>query len=235
MKTALVTGGARRIGKAISLKLAAMGYNIALHYHSSSPAMLVKEIQSLGVKCVPLRCDLSDGDAAASLVRRAAEELPPLELLVNSASIFERSHVAETSEDVLDSHIEINLKSPFRLSRDFSNIAQRGQIINIIDANAVKNNSPYAAYLISKKGLLGLTEMCALEFAPGLRVNAIAPGLILPPAGKGKEYMIEAAEKRVPLKHQGSLEDITRALEFLVKNEFITGQILFIDGGEHLR
>ncbi len=235
MKSALVTGGAKRLGKAISLKLAAMGYNIALHYYSSDPYPIAREIESLGVRCLPLQCDLSGGKAASNLVEQAVKKLPVLELLINSASIFERATVTETSERLLDSHIDLNLKAPFRLSRDFSHLAKKGQIINIIDANAVKNNSAYAAYLISKKGLLGLTKMTALEFAPKIRVNAIAPGLILPPVGKGEEYMNEAAEKRVPLKRRGRIEDITRALEFLVQNEFITGQILFIDGGEHLR
>ncbi|MFQ5479960.1 MAG: SDR family oxidoreductase [Thermodesulfobacteriota bacterium] len=235
MKTALITGGARRLGEAMSIKLASLGYNIALHYHSSSPDGLVERIHSLGVKCLPQRYDLTDKDGASELVKEAAAKLPRLELLVNNAAIFERASFTETSEQLLEKHMELNLKAPYRLSRDFALTADRGQIINIIDANAVKNNSAYAAYIISKKGLMGLTTMTALEFAPAIRVNAIAPGLILPPPGEGEKYMKEAAEKRVPLKRQGKVGDITAALEFLLKNEFITGQILFIDGGEHLR
>ncbi len=235
MSTALITGGGRRLGKAMCLKLASMGYNIALHYHSSPIEDLVEEIRSLGVKCLPFRYDLTNTRAAGELLAEVTENLPSLELLINNASIFERASVKETSDRLLDSHIELNLKAPYRLSRGFAILARKGQIVNIIDGNAVKNNSAYGAYLVSKKGLMGLTTMTALEFAPAIRVNAIAPGLILPPPGEGEGYMKKAAEKRVPLKREGDIKDITNALEFLIKNEFITGQILFIDGGEHLR
>lgn len=235
MKSALITGGARRLGRAMSLKLASMGYDIALHYHSSDPEAIAAEIRSKGVKCTPIRSDLSNSEAASELVALAKKNLPHLELLVNNASIFERASVLETTDALLDAHIELNLKTPYRLARDFARIAGKGRIINIIDANAVKNSSAYAAYLISKKGLLSLTTMTALEFAPHIRVNGIAPGLILPPPGEGEKYMEEAAVQRVPLKRQGRVEDITTALEYLINSEFITGQILYVDGGEHLR
>lgn len=235
MKSALITGGARRLGRASCLKLAGMGFNIALHYHSDLPEDLLEEIRALGVNCEPIRCDLTDTASASGLVRLASEALPSLELLINSAAIFERASIRDTTDALLDAHVELNLLAPFRLSRDFARIRGKGQIINMIDANAVKSGTAYAAYQISKKGLIGLTEVSAREFAPQIRVNAIAPGLILPPPGEGAQYMEKAAQKRVPLKRRGHADDITRALEFLVVNEFVTGQVLFIDGGEHLR
>jgi NAD(P)-dependent dehydrogenase (short-subunit alcohol dehydrogenase family) len=211
-----------------------MGYDIVLHYYNTEPGGLVDEIMAHGVRCEPLRCDLSDAGAAKDLVARAAEVLPGLELLVNNASIFERSSILDTTDGLLDAHLGINLRAPYVLSRDFARIARRGQIINMIDANVLKNTSAYGAYMLSKKGLLGLTAMAAREYAPSIRVNAIGPGLILPPEGQGDEYLEEAASKRVPLKKHGHVEDVLRAMEFLITNEFITGQVLFIDGGEHL-
>lgn len=234
MKSALITGGARRLGRAISLKLAEMGYDIALHYHGAAPNSLIEEIRGLGVKCEPIKSDLSEPTAASDLVRLAVEACPGLNLLINNAAIFKRASILETTETFLSEHIQLNLLAPYRLSRDFGRLAGRGQIINIIDANAVKNNSAYGAYMLSKKGLFGLTAMAAREFAPKIRVNAIAPGLILAPAGEGDKYMEEAAARRVPLKRRGNTDDITKALKFLIESEFITGQILFIDGGEHL-
>ncbi len=218
----------------MSLRLASMGYGIVLHHYNTEPGGLVDEILALGVRCEPLRCDLSDAEAARDLVARAAEALPGLELLVNNASIFERSPIMDTADGLLDAHLEINLRAPYVLSRDFARIARKGQIINMIDANVLKSNSAYGAYMISKKGLLGLTAMAAREFAPAIRVNAIGPGLILPPEGEGDEYLEEAAAKRVPLRKRGRVEDVLAAMEFLLTNEFITGQVLFIDGGEHL-
>ncbi len=234
MRSALITGGARRLGRAMSLKLAGMGFNIALHYHETSPDELSREIRALDVRCEPIECDLSDTAAASNLIGLASASLPSLELLVNNAAIFERASLTDTSDALLDAHMRLNLMAPYRLSRDFSRICKKGQIINMIDANAVKSGTAYAAYQISKKGLFGLTEISAREFAPNIRVNAIAPGLILPPACEGDEYMERAAKKRVPLKKRGHIDDITGALEFLIKSEFITGQVLFIDGGEHL-
>ncbi len=234
MRSALITGGARRLGRAISLKLASMGFHIALHYHSASLDGLVEEIRDLGVQCEPIKSDLSGPEAASGLVGLAAAACPGLELLVNNAAIFERASMLETSDALLDAHMALNMMAPFRISRDFARLAEKGQIINMIDANAVKSKTAYAAYLLSKKGLFGLTAMSAREFAPKIRVNAIAPGLILPPEGEGDEYMEKAARERVPLKKRGHTDDITGALEFLIKSEFITGQILFVDGGEHL-
>jgi len=234
MRSALITGGTRRLGRAMSLKLASMGYDIVLHYHKSSPHGIVKKIEALGAKCETIEGDLSDAAATSNLIGLALKASPSLELLINNASIFKRASITETSDALLDAHMELNLRTPYRLSRDFASLVKKGQIINMIDANAVKSRTAYAAYQISKKGLFGLTSVSAREFAPQIRVNAIAPGLILPPEGEGDEYMEKAALKRVPLKRRGHIDDITNALAFLITNEFITGQVLFIDGGEHL-
>ncbi len=234
MKSALITGSARRLGRAMALHLASMGYNIALHYHTTEPGNLPDEIRGLGVRCAKIQCALDDLKAASGLMERAAEAMPSIEILVNNASIFKRSPIGETDDALLNAHLSINLRAPYALSRDFSRIIGRGHIINMIDANVEKNTSAHGAYMLSKKGLLGLTSMAAQEFAPHIRVNAIAPGLILPPEGLGDEYLEEAAKKRVPLRRRGHTEDVLNALEFLVKSEFITGQVLFIDGGEHL-
>ncbi len=234
MSSALVTGSARRLGRAMALRLASMGYDIALHYHTTGPGSVVEEIRAKGVRCEPIESDLSDRGATKDLLARAERALPGIEILINNASVFERSPIRDTPDELLDRHLEINLRAPYVLSREFARLRERGQIINMIDANALKNASAYGAYMLSKKGLLGLTAMAAREFAPGIRVNGIAPGIILPPPGQEEAYIEEAARKRVPLGRHGHVEDILRAMEFLITNDYITGQVLFIDGGEHL-
>lgn len=233
MKAALVTGGAKRIGRAISLGLASMGYDIALHYSATDPADTMAAIKTHGVKCEAFQCDFTDGKAVLQLMARVKESLPGLGLLVNNASIFERSTIRETGAADFDRHLAVNFKAPYFLSRDFQSYFGKGHIINIIDSKVLQNASPYAAYLLSKKALKDFTLMAAKEFAPATRVNAVAPGLILPPAGLDEDYLERRAEG-IPLKRTGSPADVFSAVRFLIENNFITGQILYIDGGENL-
>ncbi|MFQ5441160.1 MAG: SDR family oxidoreductase [Thermodesulfobacteriota bacterium] len=233
MKTALVTGGAKRIGRAISLGLASMGYDIALHYSATDPAEIVSEIRENGVQCEPFQCDLSSEKEVLGLMGRVKELLPGLCLLVNNASIFERSTIRDTEAEDFDRHLAVNFKAPYFLSRDFQRCFGKGHIINIIDSKVIKNTSPYAAYLLSKKALKDFTFMAAKEFAPEIRVNAVAPGLILPPAGSNRDYLEKRAET-IPLLKTGKPADIFNAVRFFIENDFITGQILYIDGGESL-
>ena len=162
-------------------------------------------------------------------------DFPGLELLVNNASIFERATIKDTDEEFLQRHFDINFKAPFFLMRDFASLSVKGgHIINIVDTRLAKAGTSYAAYLLSKKALSELTRMAAVEFAPGIRVNAIAPGLILPPEGEGEAYIEELA-KRLPLRKRGDTKDVIRAVNYFMESEFVTGEILFIDGGEHLK
>lgn len=234
-KTALVTGGAVRLGRAIALSLARHGWDIVLHYGSSArqAGQTAGEIRELGVSCHTVQADLGKIDDVLGLVPGAVELAGKLDLLVNNASIFERSEIAETDAGLYDRHMEINLRAPFFLIRDFAGKCAPGQVINLVDARIVRTESYYAAYTLTKKALAELTRMAAREFAPELRVNAVAPGLILPAAGSDSEQFEKMARK-VPLKITGNPDQIADAVMFLVGSKFITGQVIHVDGGEHL-
>ncbi len=234
-KTALVTGGARRIGEAVCRALARSGYSVALHYGTSGVAaeQTARRISKDGGICATFACDLADGHATEDLVPAVLEEFGRLDVLVNSASIFEKSTLAEGSLDVWDRHFAVNLKAPYILMRSFAHYAKQGSIVNILDTHVSRNKTTYAAYLLSKKTLGELTKMAAVEFAPRIRVNAVAPGIILPPGSQADGYLDRLA-RQVPLQRKGKVENIAHAVLFLLENDYVTGQVIFEDGGEHL-
>ena len=234
--TALITGAARRIGQAIALEVASLGYNVALHYHhSKEPAeAIAAEIRQKGVECGLFSCDLSDEDQTAQLIAKVFKKFPGLNLLVNSASIFERSKFSLQDLKLFNDHFAVNLKAPFILSSEFFRLCKKGQIINLLDTNIVKNKTSHVAYLLTKKSLSDLTKLAAVEFAPHIRVNGIAPGLILPAKGDTAESLDRMAQN-IPLKRKGALGYITQSVRFLIENDYLTGQFIFNDGGEHLR
>ena len=235
-KAALITGGAKRIGAELALFLAKKGYDIAIAYNRSKEdaQKIGREIAKHGSRCEIFKSDFSKVEEASRLVPKVFKKFPHISLLINNASVFERSLISDTTLELLDRAISINFKTPFILSRDFARLCQTGNIINILDARITSNRSTYAAYSLSKKALAELTRMAAVEFAPKIRVNGIAPGLILPPAGKNKRYL-EKLALNIPLQKKGSVENIKSALQFLLENDYVTGQIIFCDGGEHLQ
>ncbi len=233
--TVLVTGGGKRIGKAIAIDLASQGYSIALHHHTShTEAQKVQsQIKAFGVQCEIFSCDLSDEFQTSRLMKHVHRKFPKLNLLINSASIFEKSSLLKGNLELFNRHLAVNLKAPLILSRDFARICQKGQIINILDTNVVKNKTSHAAYLLTKKALLELTYMSAVELAPRIRVNGIAPGLILPPVNEKNNYLDRLA-KNIPLQKKGDPKYIAQSVRFLIDNSYLTGQIIYVDGGEHL-
>ena len=184
--TALVTGASKRIGQAIAFTLATLGYRIALHFnHSQKEAQeTAGHIKKLGSVCELLDCDLASEKEVSTLISRAYKKFPDLNVLVNSASIFEKSKFDIKDLPLFNDHFAINLKAPFILSCEFFRICKKGHILNLLDTNIVKNKTSHAAYLLTKKSLADMTKMAAVEFAPHIRVNGIAPGLILPPRGE---------------------------------------------------
>lgn len=234
-KAAIVTGGAHRLGKSISLCLADMGYDIVLHYGQS-----VKEaeetkslIEGKNVRCQLTSLDLEKTNAGPALF----DQIDPtmnVELLVNNASIFMSSGFDNESEGLLDLHYKINFRSPYSLLKTFINRYKSGHIINILDTKITQNRTSHIDYLLSKKSLHNLTLLAAQACGPHFRVNGIAPGLILPPEGKDSTYLDEKAQN-IPLQMAGNVQDIQNAVHYLVNNPFITGQILYIDGGENLQ
>ncbi|MFT4647674.1 MAG: pteridine reductase [Glaciecola sp.] len=234
-QTALITGGAKRLGRSIAVDLAKQGYDIALHYNSSkaSSEKVAAEIRSLGVRCESFQADLRDHRAVEGLMPTVLEQMPSLSVLVNSASIYDPTPIANTSVEILQQNFSIHLFAPFLLSRDFFNSCPGGNIINIVDTKIHFQQYDYAAYLLSKKSLAELTKLSALEFAPKFRVNAILPGVILPPEGRGDDY-VEWRRHGLPLQRIGDPSNISHTVRYILENNFLTGQLIAVDGGESL-
>ena len=236
-KYALVTGGADRIGKAVAIHLAKQGYHLLLHYNSSSEkAQKVKEeIESLetGVSAQLLQIDFLANNDFDQILEDLKKQNITLEVLVNCASDFIPSDFKKVGSELLDKELTINFKNPYLLTKAFARVYDKGNIINFIDTKVTKNHTFHLDYILSKKLLQDFTKISAVELAPNFRVNGIAPGLILPPEGKDESYLLNLA-KNIPLKTIGNLEEILKAVQFILDSPFFTGQTLFIDGGEHL-
>ena len=233
MPTAIVTGAAIRIGKAMALHLAAKGFNIALHYHQSEPSTVIKEINSQGVSCLGYPSDLSNLDEAEQLISKVLTDFDDVELLINSAANFIQENLEETRMETLIDTLHLNLMSPFLLMRDFKRSVNKGMIVNILDERVRKHISTFGSYSVSKVGLRHLTELAAVEWGQTVRVNGIAPGLILPPQGGAPDYL-ELAVKKVPTRTHGKMENLLQALDYLMENQFVNGDTLFVDGAESL-
>lgn len=236
-QTALITGASKRIGKSISKHLAKKGWNVIVHYNSSSkPAQtLIQELSQKfpAQKFWSVKANLSNEKEVQGLIPKVITEFGELILLVNNASVFEKSYIKETSAELFASQLDVNLKAPYFLIRDFANSCKKGNIINFVDTRITSNKSNFAAYSLSKKGLWYLTQMAALEFAPEIRVNAIAPGVTLPPEDEDEEYLDNLAAQ-IPMKRPGGIEPILRSIDYILENDYLTGQLLFADGGENL-
>ncbi|HST58888.1 MAG TPA: SDR family oxidoreductase [Longimicrobium sp.] len=237
-RIALVTGGAVRIGRAISSALAEDGYRLVIHYNSSSgPAdELVDEIRSGGGEAVAIGADLADADAVRRLASDAVDAFGGIDVLVNNASVFPSERLEETDEALWDHTMAVNLRAPFFLIRHLASTlrARKGVVINMADLAGIQAWAAYAAHGISKAGIVHLTEVAARSLAPDVRVNGIAPGTVLPPESMSDDEIRQLAE-RAPLKKNGSPEDVVRALRYLLAADFVTGQTLVVDGGRLLR
>jgi pteridine reductase len=237
-KVALVTGGAVRVGRALVQALAGRGARIALHYGQSRAAAeeTAAAIRLMGGEVELLGADLRDAKQAAGLVERTTERFGRIDILVNSAAIFGTGDLADATEALWDEQFAINLKAPFFISRAFASHLGKegaGSIVNIADWRSVRPGPTHIPYTLTKAGVVAMTQGLALALAPNIRVNAIAPGAILPPPGESEEYLDRLAEQ-IPLKRHGGPEDVARALIYLLEAGFVTGQVLFVDGGERL-
>ncbi|MBN1412571.1 MAG: SDR family oxidoreductase [Spirochaetales bacterium] len=235
-KTALITGGAKRLGRAITRGLVNKGVNVIVHYNESAKEaeQLVAEAKSAGVKAWAVKADLLDKTGVEGLFEKAEKASGSVEILINNASIFPEESLLDFSYDSLIQNVDIHAYAPLCLSRHFSGSKKGGDIINILDSRITDYDDRHVAYHLSKRMLYSLTRLMALEFAPFIRVNAVAPGLILPPPGKGEEYLKEQAHSN-PLQTHGEPKDVSQAVNFLIENRFITGQVIFVDGGRHLK
>lgn len=233
--TALITGGAKRIGRVIALTLADAGYNIALNYNNSKSDAeeLKSEIENIGSECEIFKADISNIKECKKLFSNVYTKFPDLNILINNASIFERMKFEDTNEEFLDENFAIHFKAPFFLSQEFAKFVKSGNIINITDSNTRRNSVEFFGYMLSKKSLNELTKMSARILAPKVRVNAIAPGRILASPDMTEEQLKERAEL-TPLKATATAEDISKTILQILDNTAITGHIFYLDGGEHL-
>lgn len=233
---ALVTGSAHRLGKAFALSLARKGYAIALHYRGSADEAekTVDEIRALGVDCLPIRADLTVPEKVEFLFSMVDEFHAPLKVVVNSAAVMPVGDPRNLELHNWDTAINLNLRAPFLIAQHAAKrMHDGGLIVNISDTGAQKSWSRYPSYTVSKAGLESLTKMLARALAPDIRVNAIAPGLVLPADFVTDEQWQKLVEK-LPLKRAATLEEITSTLEFLIHNKYITGQTIVVDGGYSL-
>lgn len=239
-KKALVTGGAKRLGREIALALGASGTDVAVHYNSSSgPAEAVcQELAEKGVRGIPLQANLDDPTTGDGLFEAAWAAMDGLDILVNNASIFPAGRLNGMELDEVQRNLRVNAWNPFLLIRAFWRKAQEthtsGSVVNLLDTRLVGGDLAHAAYHLSKVTLAELTSMTALEFGPELRVNGVAPGAVLPPEELDEAYL-ESLTKTLPLKRRGYPKDIAGAALYLLAADFVTGQVIYVDGGRHLR
>ncbi|MGZ9164609.1 MAG: SDR family oxidoreductase [Anaerolineales bacterium] len=229
---ALVTGAAHRLGKVFALTLARHGFDIVVHYHRSLDAALQTqlELESVGRRVILAQADLTDPAQIDSLV----SNLNSLNVLVNSAAFMPSGNVDALTVENWDTALDLNLRAPFLLARACAmKMTDGGLIVNITDVGAQKTWSRYPSYTVSKAALESLTRILARAFAPKIRVNAIAPGFVLQSEIVSEEEW-QRLINRIPLKRPARTEEIASALEFLLKNEYITGQTIVVDGGYSL-
>lgn len=235
-KTAVVTGAAKGIGKAIALAFAKEGCNIVLNYHSSLDDETVQEIEACGVTCMPVQGDVSDFAFAADMMKKVKKELGSVDILVNNAGITKDMLLMRMTEEQFDSVIQTNLKGTFNMIRHASSIMLKqrsGAIINLSSVVGVMGNVGQANYAASKAGIIGLTKSTAKELAArGVTCNAIAPGFVETDMTAAlSEDLQKQMLETIPLKRYGQVDDIAQAAVFLAKNTYITGQVLHVDGG----
>ncbi len=236
---ALVTGAGARVGKAMALALADAGFAVAVHYRTSASQAndVVAAIKSKGAAAAAVQADLSKEDETAALTAKATDALGPLTLLVNSASVFERDDISSMSRASWDNHLNTNLRAPLKLAQDFAAQAQNGAnnlIVNIIDQRVLKLTPQFLSYTTSKAALLTLTKTLAQALGPkGIRVNGIGPGPTLRNSRQSEEDWRRQNEATV-LGYGATPDDICAALLYLVGAKAVTGQMIAVDGGQHL-
>lgn len=242
-QVALVTGSAHRVGKAIALELARRGVNIVVHYGSSAQAATetVREIKSLGVDAISVQADISTQAGVETIFTALREHFNRLHILVNSASNFQKRHLLEVSLEDWQETINTNLTGPFLCTQAAAALMRQndppgGVMINILDKGALSPWPDYPHHSVSKAGLWMLTQVSAASLGPDIRVNAVVPGPVMKPAGTNMSDEDWAKiGQRVPLQRTGSADDVARAVAYLASEDYVTGTVIHVNGGEHLK
>lgn len=236
-RTALVTGGARRVGRAISLGLAEAGFDVLVNHHASpgDAQDVVDRIEALGQRAVAVQGDVSTSDGVERVAAVLRERFGRLDLLVNNASLFQPRRLLEVEEEEWDRVMAVNLKGPFLMLKATADLLDQaeGTVVNLVDLSATQPWTEYAHHAVSKAGLLHLTRVMARAMAPRVRVNAIAPGTVLPPDDADEAYRQRSREASA-LGTLGTPEDVVRTVLFLHRSPFITGEVVVVDGGRSL-
>jgi NAD(P)-dependent dehydrogenase (short-subunit alcohol dehydrogenase family) len=238
-RAALVTGGAKRLGRAMALALAEAGFDVAIHYATSGAEAeaAAADIVALGRRAITLRADLADEAAVARLLPDATAALGPIGVLVNNASVFERDEWHDATRASWDRHVEPNLRAPFVLAQAFAQAlpaGREGVVVNMLDQRVWSLTPHFMSYTLTKAGLWSLTQTLALALAPRIRVNGIGPGPAMPsPRQTPEQFARQCAS--VPLKHGTSPEEVAQALLAILALPSMTGQMIALDGGQHLQ
>ncbi|MDZ7629811.1 MAG: SDR family oxidoreductase [Gemmatimonadaceae bacterium] len=237
-QTALVTGGARRVGRAIALALAGRGADLVIHYHSGAVEAeeTAAAARAMGVRVALVHGDLSRSTTAEALPQRAHDAMGRLDIVVNSAAMMLRTPIGDVTTDAWDTMFALNLRAPFFIAQAAAPLMQRdgGAIVNIADLAAFETWPAYVPHAITKAGVVQMTRGLARALAPTIRVNAVAPGAVLLP----EEWGTESAERlahTTPLKRLGSADDVAQAVVYLCEASYVTGEVIVVDGGRHIR
>jgi NAD(P)-dependent dehydrogenase (short-subunit alcohol dehydrogenase family) len=237
-KIALVTGGAKRIGKSIALRLAENGWSVAIHYRRSAAKAeaVAAEVRLRGGRAMTVAADLGNEAEVQGIIPQVTAGLGPLTLLVNNASVFEMDKADTVTRASWDKHMEANLRAPFVLSQDFARQlpeGEQGNIVNLLDQRVWKLTPYFVSYTVAKMGLWTLTRTLALAYAPRIRVNGIGPGPTLPSPRQTEEQFAQQAAA-MPLGHGATPQEIARGILYILSAPSMTGQMIALDGGEHL-
>jgi NAD(P)-dependent dehydrogenase (short-subunit alcohol dehydrogenase family) len=238
LKNVLVTGAAKRLGRAIALDLGAAGWNVAVHYNGSAADAeeVAAEIRTKGVTATTIKANFARESETANVVPAAAKAIGPLTALINSASLFENDDWRSASRQSWDDHMEANLRAPFLLAQMFAKQLPReakGDIVNIIDQRVLKPTPQFLSYSLSKAGLYWLTKTLAQGMGPNIRVNAVGPGPTLKNPRQSDADFNRQRDATI-LKHGADPADICGAVRYLLSAEAVTGQMIAVDGGQHL-
>jgi NAD(P)-dependent dehydrogenase (short-subunit alcohol dehydrogenase family) len=238
IKTALITGAAKRVGRAIALELAQAGYDIAIHFRESGgdASALAREIEGLGRRTALVQADLEDEAAVEAMLPAAIAQLGPVTALVNNASLFVRDEVMEVTRKGWDRQLAVNLRAPFVLMQQFAGLLPPeapGAVVNMLDQRVWNFTPHFVSYTVSKAGLWTLTQTMALALAPRIRVNGVGPGPILPNDNQSAEQF-HMHWSSLPLQRKIDPAEVARTVRFLIESPSLTGQMIAVDGGEHL-
>jgi NAD(P)-dependent dehydrogenase (short-subunit alcohol dehydrogenase family) len=237
-RAALVTGAGKRIGRAVALMFGKEGWSVAIHYGRSQAAAeaVVREIAAGGGRAVAVGADLADETTVETLVARAVAAVGPLGCLVNNAAVFENDLALTASRDSWDRHLETNLRAPFVLMQHFARQlpeTAEGAVVNMLDERVWSLTPYFVSYTLSKAGLWALTQSMALALAPRIRVNGIGPGPTMP-SPRQTEAQFQRQQEMMPLRRGTTPEEIAAAVRFILEAPAMTGQMIALDGGQHL-